>query len=128
MGVTIRGEKAWGFIEKALNEANTNCLARFDEAYLDQSGEGRCRTVAVGMATSASKAYSGMDRASHDIWMNHWAGTVVGKTFSDRGTQYNTGDSFVDQPDASVDTLADEYAGDVTYTLVVIIMLNQYEP
>lgn len=129
MGVTIgSGASAWGTIDKAVNEANGNCLARFNEAHPDQYGQGQCRTVAVGMVTTPGKVYQGLDRASHSIWMDHWADTVVGKTFSNHGTAYVTGDPFVDQPDTSVDSLAEQYAGDATHTSVVVIMLNQYEP
>ncbi|MBI0048366.1 LPXTG cell wall anchor domain-containing protein [Bifidobacterium sp. B14384H11] len=128
MGVTIRDEQAWGSIDKALNEANMNCLARFNEANPDQAGYGQCRTVGVGMVTTPGKVYQGLDRASHDIWMNHWADTVVGKTFSNHGASYMTNTPFSDQPGTTVDRLADEYAGDATHTSVVVIMLNQYEP
>ena len=128
MGVTIRDEQAWGSIEKALNEANTNCLARFNEAHPDQAGDGHCRTVGVGMVTSVSKAYSGLDRASHSIWIKNWMATVSGKTFSNHGATYHTSDVFFDEPDTTVDLLAEEYAGDATHTSVVVIMLNQYEP
>lgn len=128
MGVTIRDEQAWGSIDKALNEANVNCLARFNEANPDQAGDGHCRTVAVGMVTTQDKVYQGLDRASHSIWMKNWAATVGGKTFSNHGSQYNTADTFQDQPDTTIDKLANEYAGDDTHTSVVVIMLNQYEP
>ncbi|MCX8672833.1 LPXTG cell wall anchor domain-containing protein [Bifidobacterium sp. B4001] len=129
MGVTIgSGASAWGTIDKAVNEANGNCLARFNEAHPDQYGQGQCRTVAVGMVTTPGKVYQGLDRASHSIWMDHWADTVVGKTFSNHGAAYTTVDNFQDQPGTTVNSLAEQYAGDATHTSVVVIMLNQYEP
>ena len=128
MGVTIRDEQAWRSIDKALNEANMNCLARFNEANPDQAGYGQCRTVGVGMVTTPGKVYQGLDRASHDIWMKNWVATVRGKVFSNHGVQYNTALPFQDQPGTTVNSLAEEYAGDATHTSVVVIMLNQYEP
>lgn len=66
----------------------------------------------MGMVTTPAKVYQGVDRASHSIWTDHWADTVVGKTFSNHESIYGTGDPFVNQPDTTVDTLANQHAGD----------------
>lgn len=129
MGVTMgSGASAWKTADEAVAEANHNCLARFDEAHADQRGEGRCRMVAVGMVTTPGKVYQGLDRAIHDIWMGHWRDTVAGMSFSNNGAEYVTADIFQDQPGASVDMIADQYAGDENHGSIVVIMLNQYEP
>ena len=39
--------------QKALNEANSNCTARFNEAHPDQAGQAQCRVVAVGVMTGS---------------------------------------------------------------------------
>ena len=112
--------------QEALNEAQTNCFTRFNEAHPDQMNQGQCRVVAVGVMTGPNKQFSGEVHHSKDDWMNAWADTVVGKTFSNHGSTYGTGDPFVDQPGTSVNSLVDQYTSDSTST--VVIVLNQYEP
>lgn len=112
--------------QKASNEANGNCLARFNEAHPDQAGQGQCRVVAVGVMTGQNKQFSGEVHHTKADWMNAWADTVVGKTYSNHGTAYVTGDPFVDQPGTSVDSIVDQYTRDSTS--IVVIALNQYEP
>lgn len=112
--------------QEALAEAQTNCFTRFNEAHPDQMNQGQCRVVAVGVMTGPNKQFSGEVHHSKDDWMAAWANTVVGKTFSNHGTTYGTGDPFADQPGTSVNSLVDQYTSDSTST--VVIVLNQYEP
>ena len=44
---------------KALNKANTECLARFNEARSDQFGQGQRRVVSVGVMTGLNKQFRG---------------------------------------------------------------------
>ena len=112
--------------QKALNEANGNCLARFNEAHPDQAGQAQCRVVAVGVMTGPNKQFSGEVHHTKDDWMNAWADTVVGKTYSNHGVPYNTALPFQDQPGTSVNSIVDQYTRDSTS--IVVIALNQYEP
>ncbi|BDR53697.1 hypothetical protein KIM372_16040 [Bombiscardovia nodaiensis] len=112
--------------QKALNEANANCLNRFNAAHADQVGQGQCRVVAVGTMTGPNKQFSGMVHHLKSDWMNNWISTVSGKTYSNHSATYQTNSIFADDPGMSVDKIADQYTSDST--TVVVIMLNQYEP
>ncbi|RBP97819.1 cell wall anchor protein [Bifidobacterium aemilianum] len=127
MGFTMTAQ-GQATAQQALDEANHNCLARFDQAHPDQAGQGNCRVVSVGAVAGGTGNFGGTGNASHSIWMQNWIATVGGQTFSNNGAQYTTGDQFLDQPGTSVDSIADQYAGDVGRVSVVVIMLNQYEP
>ena len=126
--------KADQWINEALNEANANCVARYNEAHHD--GQAQCRVVAVGAvgAKSAAGNQFGYEAgADHSIWMNAWNQLVKANgPYHNNGSTYNTDMQFNDQAGWSVDRLADEYAptwanGTSTGTIVVIA-LNQYEP
>lgn len=128
------GGDADKWIGDATTQANTNCLARFDEAHPDQKGQGKCRVVAVGAAGRDSDRLFGHPGGTiHSNWMKAWHDTVDGVQFSNNGVTYNTASAFSDQS-GNVDDIADKWApdydlatGESTGTIVVIA-LNQYEP
>ena len=122
--------EAW--IQEATAEANTNCVARFNEAHPDQAGQANCRVVGVGAVGTPTKKFGYAAGADHSIWMRYWNDSIAPYTFANNGTEYRTYQEFEDQPGMSVDKIADEYApdwvnGSSTGTIVVIA-LNQYEP
>lgn len=125
MGVSMQPEGV-GHAQKALNEANSNCVNRFNEAHPDQYGQAQCRVTGVGVMTGPNKSFSGEVHHTKDDWINAWADTVVGKTFSNHGATYQTNYEFQDQPGTSVDSLVMQYARDSTS--IIVIALNQYEP
>ena len=55
--------------QKALNEANANCVTRFNEAHPDQIGQGQCRVVSVGVMTGLNKQFSGEAHHLKDDWV-----------------------------------------------------------
>lgn len=112
--------------QKAMNEANSNCLARFNEAHPDQYGEGKCRIVSVGTMTGHDLQFSGDVHHTKEDWMNKWAAGPANGTYSNHGSMYKTYDVFFDQPDTSVDSLVEAYASDSA--TIIVIALNQYEP
>lgn len=71
--------------QEALNKANANCSARFNEALSDQTGQAQYRVVYVGTMTGPNKQLSGEVHHTKDDWMNAWADTVVGKVYSNHG-------------------------------------------
>ncbi|SCC13643.1 hypothetical protein GA0061078_1573 [Bifidobacterium bohemicum] len=110
---------------QALDEANTNCVARYNEAH-PGDGTADCRVVGVGTMTGTDKRYLGLSHDSKQIWIDNWIKQVAGGTYANNGTTYGTGDPFQDQPGTSVNSLVDQYASaDVS---IVVIMLNKYEP
>lgn len=112
--------------QEALNEANGNCVARFNEAHPDQAGQAQCRLVSIGTMTGPNKQFSGEVHHLKSDWLNAWAAEVRGKTFSNHGHQYQTTEAFFDQPGTSVNSLVNQYTSDSTS--IVAIALNQYEP
>ena len=115
-----------GHAQKALTEANDNCVARFNEAHPDQYGQAQCRVTGVGVMTGPNKQFSGEVHHTKDDWMNAWADTVVGNVYSNHGSTYTTADVFQDQPGTTINSLVDQYTRDSTS--MVVIALNQYEP
>ncbi|OZG62490.1 MULTISPECIES: LPXTG cell wall anchor domain-containing protein [Bifidobacterium] len=119
---------AW--INEALNEANSNCVARFNEAHPGETAN--CRVVAVGAIGTSSRQFGYVAGASHSIWMDAWNQTVQGGPYYNNGKSYSTSDIFTDQPGMSVDIIADQYAPDfvngASTGSLVVIALNQYEP
>ena len=116
---------------QALDEANGNCQARFNEAHADQSGQGHCRVTGVGVVAGyrgSQRIFDGISVAIHKLWMDNWRSQVANSTFSNRGVTYRTSDSFWDQPNDNLDKFADEYAGNEKGISLVVIMLNDYEP
>lgn len=112
--------------QEALNEANSNCVARFNEAHPDQAGQAQCRLVSIGTMTGSNKQFSGEVHHLKSDWITAWAAEVRGKTFSNHGHQYQTTEAFFDQPGTSVNSLVDQYTSDSAS--IVAIVLNQYEP
>lgn len=116
---------------QALDEANGNCQARFNEAHANQSGQGHCRVTGVGVVAGyrgSQRIFDGISVAIHKLWMDNWRSQVANSTFSNRGVTYRTSDSFWDQPNDNLDKFADEYAGNEKGISLVVIMLNDYEP
>lgn len=116
---------------QALDEANGNCQARFNEAHADQSGQGHCRVTGVGVVAGyrgSQRIFDGISVAIHKLWMDNWRSQVANSTFNNRGVTYRTSDSFWDQPNDNLDKFADEYAGNEKGISLVVIMLNDYEP
>lgn len=116
---------------QALDEANGNCQARFNEAHADQFGQGHCRVTGVGVVAGyrgSQRIFDGISVAIHKLWMDNWRSQVANSTFSNRGVTYRTSDSFWDQPNDNLDKFADEYAGNEKGISLVVIMLNDYEP
>ena len=132
MGVVDGGNATTARVKRqALDEANGNCQARFNEAHADQSGQGHCRVTGVGVVAGyrgSQRIFDGISVAIHKLWMDNWRSQVANSTFSNRGVTYRTGDPFWDQPEDSLDKFADEYAGNENDISLVVIMLNDYEP
>ena len=132
MGIVDGGNATTARVKhQALDEANGNCQARFNEAHADQSGQGHCRVTGVGVVTGyrgSHRVFDGVSMAIHSIWMANWRSQVANRTFSNRGVTYQTGDPFWDQPGDSLDKFADMYAGNEHSISLVVFMLNDYEP
>ena len=112
--------------QKALNEANGNCVARFNEAHPDQYGQAQCRLVGVGIKAGPGKVFSGEEHSPRQDWLQTWAEGPGQGTYSNHGATYATNSPFSDQPGVSVDSFVDQYATDSAS--IIIIALNQYEP
>ncbi|WP_339345764.1 LPXTG cell wall anchor domain-containing protein [Bifidobacterium apis] len=132
MGVVDGGNATTARVKRqALDEANGNCQARFNEAHADQSGQGHCRVTGVGVVAGyrgSQRIFDGISVAIHKLWMDNWRSQVANSTFSNRGVTYRTSDSFWDQSNDNLDKFAEEYAGDEKGISLVVIMLNDYEP
>ena len=132
MGIVDGGNATTARVKRqALDEANGNCQARFNEAHADQSGQGHCRVTGVGVVTGyrgSQRVFDGVSMAIHSIWMDNWRSQVASRTFSNRGVTYRTGEPFWDQPGDSLDKFADMYAGNEHSISLVVFMLNDYEP
>ena len=112
--------------QEALNKANANCSARFNEALSDQTSQAQYRVVYVGTMTGPNKQLSGEVHHTKDDWMNAWADTVVGKVYSNHGAHPTTADAFQDQPSTSANSIVDQHSNDSAG--IVVIALNQHEP
>ncbi|MBH9971163.1 LPXTG cell wall anchor domain-containing protein [Bifidobacterium sp. W8109] len=132
LGVVDKGNANTARVKRqALDEANGNCQARFNEAHADQSGQGHCRVTGVGVVATyrgSQRIFDGISVAIHKYWMDNWRSQVANTTFSNRGVTYRTSDSFWDQSNDNLDKFADEYAGNEKGISLVVIMLNDYEP
>ena len=132
LGVVDKGNANTARVKRqALDEANGNCQARFNEAHADQSGQGHCRVTGVGVVATyrgSQRIFDGISVAIHKYWMDNWRSQVANTTFSNRGVTYRPSDSFWDQSNDNLDKFADEYAGNEKGISLVVIMLNDYEP
>ncbi|WP_206538239.1 LPXTG cell wall anchor domain-containing protein [Bifidobacterium bombi] len=125
MGVTMQSGQ--GKAQQALDEANANCVGRFNANHPDQAGGAQCRVVGVGVkAKTNGKLWSGEEWSPKADYINTWlAGPKLG-TWSNKGSSYTTGDFFSDDRSNSVDKIVDQYSTD--HASIVVIMLDQYEP
>ena len=112
--------------QEALNEANGNCVARFNEAHPDQYGQAQCRLVGVGIKAGPGKAFSGEEHSPRQDWLQAWYEGPSQGTYSNHGAEYKTADTFQDQSGTSVNSFVLQYASDSAS--IIIIALNQYEP
>ena len=112
--------------QEALNEANGNCVARFNEAHPNQYGQAQCRLVGVGIKAGPGKVFSGEEHSSRQDWLQTWVEGPGKGTYSNHGATYATNSPFSDQPGVSVDSFVGQYATDSAS--IIIIALNQYEP
>lgn len=126
---------AW--IQKATQEADTNCEARVQKVY--QNAPRSCRVVGVGILGTPGKLFGYPGGASHSIWMDYWNSAIAGANHSnsyDNGAGYNyrTDTPFPKDPSLSVDSIADKYAPDFDFVngqstgTIVVIALSRYEP
>nr|WP_273399012.1 LPXTG cell wall anchor domain-containing protein [Bifidobacterium indicum] len=116
---------------EALEEANRNCMGRFDQAHPDRIGQGNCRVTGVGVVVGMSggqRVFDGVSMAQHSIWMDNWRLSVAVRPYSNRGVSYRTSQTFWDQPGDSLDGLAERYAGNEHSISLVVLMLNDFEP
>ncbi|MDF7665649.1 LPXTG cell wall anchor domain-containing protein [Bifidobacterium sp. ESL0745] len=115
-------------IDAVTSGALSKCRFNFDAHHPDQIGNAKCRLAGVGFVTGAGDVYNAYARANADMWAKNWTSLTSGKTYSNQGAEYRTNESFWDQPDTSVNSLAQAASGSATAGTLGVIVLDQYEP
>jgi hypothetical protein len=111
---------------QAITMANNECVSRFNAGHPGENAN--CRMVAVGVVTTPSHSYTGDGFASEMYWKAAWDTNVANGAYHNNGQQYRTSDGFSDASNRSVDSIAATQWQDPNNPVVIVIMLNQYEP